>query len=124
MPNFTVTLNASILIQDASGAAPVQVTSKSVTDQQTAQDEFDVQEVTVPAGASDQAVDLSNFKATTIYMETTQPIVYKIVGAGTDVPFRKVAVITAEATSPPATLLFSNAGATDAQVFIALGSVN
>ena len=124
MPNFTVTLNASILIQDASGASPVQVTSKSVTDQLTAQDEFDVQEVTVPDGASDQAVDLSNFKAQTIYMETNQLISYKIIGAGTDIPFRTVAVITSDAASPPTTLLFSNSSGFDAQVFIALGSVN
>jgi hypothetical protein len=122
----TVTLSASMLIQDTSGAAPVTVANDSKTDQLTGQDEFLEMSVTVPAAAVDQTIDLTTpgLSARTLYITTTQPLTMKQGAATFAQPIRSIFVATYEAANVPASLKFSNAGATGAQVKIALGSQN
>ena len=121
---FTVTLNSSILIQDTGGTSPVTVTTKSVTDQQTAQAEFRTQEVTVPDSTVDQSVDLTSFKFKSLYVQTSSPITMKLAGGGTAIPVRKLCVLTDDGTAGITELLLSNSSGSDAQVFISLGSIN
>lgn len=118
---YTGTLNASILIQDAAGG---QVASKAVTDQLTAQEEYQVLEVTVAAAASEQAVDIAPYKPTMIMVITDQPVVMKLATSGTEIPVRKLAVITAPDDAAIASLLFDGHATEDAQVYVALTSVN
>lgn len=125
MPHISTTLNASVLIQDTSGATPVTRITQAKTDQETDHDEFQALEVTVPAGATNQAVNLTNLDVRALYMETSQPLTVRV-GIITNAaePFRSLMVMTFDTGESPADLFFNNAGATDAQVFIALGSKN
>jgi hypothetical protein len=122
----TVTLNASMLIQDTSGAAPVTVANDSKTDQLTAQDEFLEMSVTVPAAAVDQTIDLTTpgLSARTLYITTTQPLTMKQGVSVFAQPIRSIFAATYESANVPASLKFSNAGAIAAQVKIVLGSQN
>ena len=125
--SFKITLDASIKIEDTSGASPAIVIEKAKTDEKEAQTEFQVLEVTVPASATDQVVDLSNFDTQSLYIQTTQPLTMLLPDPGPPadepIPVQSLAVLTFAVGQGPASLRFSNAGAVDAQVYIALGSV-
>ncbi len=126
MPPFTVTLNASALIQDTGPTTPVSVADAAKTDQETAQDEFGSLSVTVPASAVDQDLDLGTpgFDVRALYITTDQPVTMKQ-GAGVEAqPIRSLFMATYGAGQGPANLKFSNAGAVDAQVRIIFGSLN
>lgn len=124
--SFKVTLDASIKIEDTSGT-PKTIIEKAKTDEKTAQTEFKILEVTVPASADKQVVNLANLDAQSLYIQTTQPLTMLLPdpGAAADepIPIRSLAVLTFGVGEGPATLRFSNAGIVDAQVFLALGSV-
>lgn len=122
----TVTLSASILIQDTGGAAPVTVANDSKTDQLTDQDEYLELSVTVPAAAVDQTIDLTTpgLSARSLYIVTTQPLTMKQGASSFAQPVRSVFCATYESANAPASLKFSNAGVTNAQVKVILGSKN
>jgi hypothetical protein len=121
-----VTLSASILIQDTSVSPAVEVARDAKTDQLVDQDEFLEMSVTVPAAAVDQTIDLTTpgLSARTLYVTTTQPVTMKQGVSVFAQPVRSVFVATYESTNAPASLKFSNAGATAAQVKVVLGSKN
>lgn len=126
MPPFTVTLNASALIQDTGPTTPVTVANDAKTDQETGQNEFGELSITVPAAAVDQTLDLGTpgFDVRALYIKTDQPITVKQGASTFAQPVRSVFMATYGAGQGPADLKISNAGAVNAQVRIIFGSLN
>jgi hypothetical protein len=121
---FTVTLNASALVQDTSLATPVTVANDAKTDQETAQDEFYSSEITVPAAAVDQLVDLTGLDIRSLYVKSSQAVTMKQGASTFAQPIRSLFMATFGTGQGPASLKFSNAGAVAAQVRIIAGSKN
>lgn len=121
---FTVTLNASALIQDVAPATPVTVATDSKTDQETAQDEYLELSITVPAAAVDQNVSMASLDARALYITTTNPVTMKQGVSTFAQPIRSMFMATYGTGQGPTDLKFSNAGASAAQVKIIVGSKN
>ncbi len=124
--SHVVTLSASILIQDSEETPPATVASASKSDQLTEEDEFLEISITVPAGATDQTLDLSTpgLNARSLYVTTTEAVTMKQGASTFAQPVRSIFVATYEITNAPASLKFSNAGDDAAQVKVILGSKN
>lgn len=122
--SYTGTLSVSVLIQDTAPAVPVTVAQDSKSDQLIGQSEQAEMGVTVPASAVDQLIDLTTmgFKAKQLYITSDQPITMKQGGSTFPQPIRSFFVATYAFADAPASLKFSNAGATDANVKIVLVS--
>lgn len=120
--SYTGTLSVSALIQDIAPTVPVTIASDAKSDQLAAQSEAAELAVTVPASAVDQLIDLTTmgFKAKQLYITSDQPITMKQGASSFAQPIRSFFVATYAFADAPASLKFSNAGATDANVKIIL----
>ncbi len=124
--SYAVTLSASILIQDTGVTPPVTVAQDSKSDQLATEDEFLEISVTVPASAVDQLLDLATpgLNARSVYVSTTQPVTMKQGSSSFAQPVRSLFMGTYDISNSPASLKFSNPGASAAQVKVVLGSKN
>ena len=122
--SYTVTLSASILIQDTAPATPVTVAQDAKTDQLTSESEFLELSVTVPPSAINQTLDLAGpgFAAQSLYIFSSQPITMKQGSSTFPQPIRSLFVGSYATAQAPASLKFSNPGSQAAQVKVILGT--